>query len=54
MKIYFAGALFTPYGRRFIDECAATLRAAGIDVFVPHEQELATPDATADAIFAVG
>ena len=41
MKIYFAGPLFTPYERRYIDECAETLRGAGIDVFVPHEHELA-------------
>ena len=27
MKIYFAGPLFTPYERSFIDECAAALRA---------------------------
>ena len=41
MKLYFAGPLFTPYERGFIDECAARLRAAGFDVFVPHEHELA-------------
>ena len=29
VKIYFAGPLFTPYERRFIDECATQLRAAG-------------------------
>ncbi len=42
MKIYFAGPLFTPYERSFIDDCAALLRADGIEVFVPHEHELAT------------
>ena len=53
MKIYFAGPLFTPYERSFIDECAATLRADGFDVFVPHEHELATGfDVTAEWIFA--
>ena len=41
VKIYFAGPLFTPAERRFIDECAAQLRDAGFDVFVPHEHELA-------------
>jgi nucleoside 2-deoxyribosyltransferase len=41
VKIYFAGPLFTPYERGYIDECAAALRAAGHDVFVPHEHELA-------------
>ena len=41
LKIYFAGPLFTPYERSFIDECAAALRADGFEVFVPHEHELA-------------
>ena len=53
MKIYFAGPLFTPYERGFIDECAAQLRAAGFDVFVPHEHELALDGTvTAERIFA--
>ena len=53
MKIYFAGPLFTPYERSFIDECAATLRADGFDVFVPHEHELATgANVTPEWIFA--
>jgi hypothetical protein len=42
LKIYFAGPLFTPYERSFIDECAAALRGDGFEVFVPHEHELAT------------
>jgi len=53
VKIYFAGPLFTPYERRYIDECAAQLRADGFDVFVPHEHELAIDeDVTAGWIFA--
>ena len=53
MKIYFAGPLFTPAERGFIDECAAQLRAAGFDVFVPHEHELALDGTvTAERIFA--
>jgi len=53
VKIYFAGPLFTPSERRFIDECAAQLRAAGFDVFVPHEHELALDGTvTAERIFA--
>ena len=52
MKIYFAGPLFTPYERGFIDECAAQLRSAGFDVFVPHEHELALDGTvTAERIF---
>ena len=53
MKIYFAGPLFTPYERGFIDECAGRLRADGFDVFVPHEHELALDGTvTAERIFA--
>ena len=53
LKIYFAGPLFTPYERSFIDECAAALRADGFEVFVPHEHELSTGlDVTAAWIFA--
>jgi nucleoside 2-deoxyribosyltransferase len=53
VKVYFAGPLFTPYERGYIDECAARLRGAGFDVFFPHEHELALPDtANAERIFA--
>jgi nucleoside 2-deoxyribosyltransferase len=53
VKIYFAGPLFTPYERGFIDACAAQLRSAGFDVFVPHEHELALDGTvTAERIFA--
>jgi nucleoside 2-deoxyribosyltransferase len=51
MRIYFAGPLFTPYERGFIDECAAKLRAEGFEVFVPHEHELAQSDTTPGWIF---
>jgi hypothetical protein len=52
VRVYFAGTLFTPYERSFIDECAARLRAEGIDVFVPHENALAAGDTSASTIFA--
>jgi hypothetical protein len=52
VRVYFAGPLFTPYERSFIDECAARLRSDGIDVFVPHEDALATGDTSAASIFA--
>ena len=39
MRVYFSGPLFTPYERSFIEDCAARLRADGIEVFVPHENE---------------
>jgi nucleoside 2-deoxyribosyltransferase len=51
MRIYFAGPLFTPYERGFIDECAGKLRAEGFEVFVPHEHELAQSDTTPGWIF---
>ena len=52
MRIYFAGPLFTPYERGYIDECAAQLRSDGFEVFVPHEHELAQSDTTPGWIFA--
>ena len=52
MRVYFAGPLFTPYERSFIDECAGRLRADGIEVFVPHENALAASDTSAATIFA--
>jgi hypothetical protein len=51
VRVYFAGPLFTPYERSFIDECAARLRAEGIEVFVPHENALAEGDTAAATIF---
>jgi hypothetical protein len=51
VRVYFAGPLFTPYERSFIDECAARLRADGIEVFVPHENELADGDTSPATIF---
>jgi hypothetical protein len=53
MNVYFAGPLFTPYERGYIDECAAQLRADGFVVFVPHEHELAVDaDVKAAWVFA--
>ena len=53
MRIYLAGPMFTPYERTFLADCASRLRTEGFDVFVPHEQGLVGPDATAQAVFAV-
>ena len=52
MRVYFAGPLFTPYERSYIDECAVRLRGEGIEVFVPHENALAAGDTSAATIFA--
>jgi nucleoside 2-deoxyribosyltransferase len=51
VRVYLAGPLFTPYERGFIDECAARLRGDGYDVFVPHEEALATEGLSAGEIF---
>ncbi len=51
MKVYFAGPLFTPYGREFISAQARRLREHGIEVFVPHEQDWGPPPRTAQLIF---
>jgi hypothetical protein len=51
MRIYFAGPLFTPYERGYIDECAERLRSERFDVFVPHEHELAQSDTSPGWIF---
>jgi nucleoside 2-deoxyribosyltransferase len=51
VRVYFAGPLFTPYERSFIDECAARLRGEGIEVFVPHENALAAGDTSPATIF---
>ena len=51
MRIYLAGPLFTPAERRNLDEIAARLRDAGLEVFVPHEQALALDDTPAEVIF---
>jgi hypothetical protein len=51
VRVYFAGPLFTPYERSYIDECAARLRSEGIEVFVPHENALAAGDTSPATIF---
>jgi hypothetical protein len=51
VRVYFAGPLFTPYERSYIDECAARFRDEGIEVFVPHENALAAEDTSAATIF---
>lgn len=49
MKLYFAGPLFSGPERTWNAEVAATLRAAGHEVFLPQEQE---PGRDAAGIFA--
>jgi nucleoside 2-deoxyribosyltransferase len=51
VRVYFAGPLFTPYERSYIDECAGRLRSEGVEVFVPHENALAAGDTSPATIF---
>jgi nucleoside 2-deoxyribosyltransferase len=51
VRVYLAGPLFTPYERDFLAGCAARIREAGIEVFVPHEHALADADTKPAAIF---
>lgn len=51
MIVYLAGPLFSTAQRDFLDACARTWRAAGLDCFVPHEHELALGQVTARTIF---
>jgi hypothetical protein len=55
VRVYLAGPLFTPYERGYVDELATALRAGGFEVFVPHENVLATAESglTADYVFRV-
>ena len=39
MKVYLAGPLFSDAERGYLDACARALREAGLDCFLPHEQE---------------
>jgi Nucleoside 2-deoxyribosyltransferase len=38
-RVYIAGPLFSPAERSFLDSVARSLREAGFECFVPHEQE---------------
>lgn len=49
MKVYCAGPLFNEPQRGFLAQAASRFRRAGIECFVPHENELASLDP--DAIF---
>lgn len=52
MRVYLAGPLFTAYERGFIADCAAALRGAGIEVFVPHENTFPSGELTPEVVFA--
>ena len=51
MKIVVGADDEGPVADTVIDECAARLRAEGIEVFVPHENALAAGDTSAATIF---
>ncbi|MEO7124908.1 MAG: PfkB family carbohydrate kinase [Nakamurella sp.] len=52
MKVYLAGPLFTDYERGYVADCAAALRRAGLEVFVPHEQSFPAGELTPTVVFA--
>jgi Nucleoside 2-deoxyribosyltransferase len=53
LKVYLAGPLFSEAERSFLASCARTLREAGFDCFVPHEQEARLSPPTARQVLAV-
>jgi hypothetical protein len=53
LKVYLAGPLFSQAERSFLASCARTLREAGFECFVPHEQEKPLSPLTAQGVFAL-
>jgi nucleoside 2-deoxyribosyltransferase len=51
LKVYLAGPLFSQAERSFLASCARTLREAGFECFVPHEQEAKLSPFTARRVF---
>ncbi|MFM8279130.1 MAG: nucleoside 2-deoxyribosyltransferase, partial [Candidatus Limnocylindrus sp.] len=52
MKIYLAGPLFNEGERGQLSGIAARLRAAGVEVFVPHEQFVELEGLNAAGVYA--
>lgn len=53
MNVYCAGPLFSEAERAFLESCAARLRAAGLECFLPHEEALGVAGVTAERVFSV-
>jgi len=53
VRVYCAGPLFSQAERAFLGSCAARLRAAGLECFLPHEEALGVSGATAERVFSV-
>jgi nucleoside 2-deoxyribosyltransferase len=53
VQIYLAGPLFSQAERAWLDGFAATLRAEGLDVFVPHEHFEEITDLTPEEVYRV-
>ena len=53
MQVYLAGPLFSQAERDWLDGLAATLRAEGLDCFVPHENFGALKKLTPDEVYRV-
>jgi hypothetical protein len=49
--VYLAGPLFSDAERAFLADCAARVRAAGLECFVPHEQEPQLAEFTPRSVF---
>jgi len=50
-RVYIAGPLFSEAERAYLSSCARTLREAGFECFVPHEQEARLDPFTARRVF---
>jgi hypothetical protein len=53
VQVYLAGPLFSQAERAWLDGLAATLRAEGLDVFVPHENFDAITELTPAEVYRV-
>jgi len=53
VQIYLAGPLFSQAERAWLDDLAATLRAEGLDVFVPHEHFDEIAELTPEEVYRV-
>jgi hypothetical protein len=51
LRIYLAGPLFSPAQRGFLAESARRFREAGIECFVPHEEEPRLREVSAREVF---
>jgi nucleoside 2-deoxyribosyltransferase len=53
VRVYLAGPLFSEAERAWLDTVAASLRAAGFECFVPHENFADLGDVTVETVYRV-